>query len=117
MIKVCALVLVYFVVFALFEYINAVNMANQSTISIIKYAIKPQIFIFFTATPLAIWLINREIYNFFNQQFWFVGLMLAFLEFAAYIIGAMAFYRKLPTTREMLGFGLMLVALLIAYEK
>ncbi|MGA9771689.1 MAG: hypothetical protein WBV94_21845 [Blastocatellia bacterium] len=108
--------LIYCLLFAVFEYINAVNMTSGSWSRIIGFAFKPHILLFFALSPILVWGINKEIYEAGGERFWYTGIILSFVEFCSYLLGSIVFYRKLPSLRECAGLCLMVLALLIAYE-
>lgn len=106
----------YFAIFAVFEYINSVNMTSASWSSIVSYGLRLDVFLFFALSPILVWGLNREIYNFVGQKFWYMGIIMGFLEFASYMIAGIIFSKSLPSGRESIAFLLMLVALVIGHE-
>jgi hypothetical protein len=83
---------------------------------IIGYAFKPLVLIFFALSPILVWGINKEIYETLGERFWYTGIILSFAEFLSYLLGSLLFYKKLPSVREGVGFCLVALALVIAYE-
>ena len=114
MIKFIVVLIVYCLIFILFEYINAFNMTSGSWKTIIQYALRPYILLFFALTPILVWGFNKEIYEFIGKRFWLTGIVMNLVEFISYLIGSFAFYKKPPTVRETIALGLMFGALLLA---
>jgi hypothetical protein len=114
--KLIAFGLTYCLLFAVFEYINAVNMTSGSWKKILSYGFKPHVLAFFALSPILVWGINKEIYQAAGERFWYTGIILSFVEFFSYLLGSMVFYKKPPSLRECAGLCLMVLALLIAYE-
>jgi hypothetical protein len=92
-------------------------MTKDSWIEIIYYALRPQMLLFFGLSPILVWGLNKEIYSFVGSRFWYMGIVMGFLEFVAYLIAGLAFYRKLPSQREFVAFILMALALFIGNDK
>jgi len=111
---ICAVA--YVILFSVFEYVNSVNMTGGSWRSIVAYGLKPWVILFFALSPILVWGITKEIYESVGNRFWYTGIILSFLEVASYFIGSWLFYRKPPSARECVGFCLMVLALLIAYD-
>jgi len=101
----------------MFEFLNSVNMTSGSWAAISKYALRPYVFLFFALSPILVWGFNKEIYEFVGNRFWFMGIVMGFVEFASYLVAGILFYRKSPSLRELIAFSLMLIALFIAGEK
>lgn len=114
--KLALYILVYCLLFAVFEYVNAVNMTSGSWKKILSYGFKPHVLLFFALSPILVWGINKEIYEAGGERFWYTGIILCFVEFCSYLIGSIVFYKKMPSLRECAGLGLMVIALLIAYR-
>ena len=114
---VIGIVALYCLLFCVFEYLNATNMTGGSWSSIIKFALRPYVFLFFGLSSILVWGLNKELYEVLGKQFWFTGIILNLVEFVAFLVGCYLFYKKMPTTKETIALGLMLVAIIIASQK
>lgn len=115
--KITICLILYFGLFCVFEYLNNTQMTSGSWASLTRFALRPEMLVFFALSPILVWGLNKEIYEFVGQRFWFMGAVMGFLEFAAYLIAGFLFCRKAPTLREGIAFALIVIALLIANEK
>lgn len=111
--KITFYIFLYLILFCIYEYLNSVAMTDTWP-NLFRQALNPIYLIFFALSPLMVWAINKLVYDAIGQRFWFMGVLMGIVEFAAYLIGAFIFYKKFPTLREGIAFTLILIALLIA---
>lgn len=108
-----ACMLGYFALFVVFEYINARNMTSGSWKEIIRFGLRPAVLLFFACCPILVWGFNKELFEFIGCRFWYTGVIMAGIEFAAYIAGSYLFYRTLPSPTEAIALAFVLTGIVI----
>lgn len=114
MLKFSACLVGYFVLFLVFEYINAKQMTSGSWKGIVGFGLQPAALAFFALSPILVWGFNKELYEFIGNRFWYAGVLMTAIEISAYIIGAYLFWRQLPTVREAVALLLVAIAIIVA---
>lgn len=117
MTKVILAILVQFVCFGIYFYIDARQTTAPDWASVLKFGLRPFPLLFFAFSVFPVWWSYRAMYEFFEQRFWAAAMLQGLVIQITYALASYLGSRQVPTLREAVALGLVFLSVIVAGKR